>query len=430
MAISTVRKGRDEVRAGVSNGKVVRERRPGAGRKRLEVKNPDLVQALDALVEPATRGDPESPLRWTAKSTDTLANELTRLGHPIGGEKVRHLLRDAGYSLQATAKVKEGQSHPDRDAQFVRIKDRTQDCIARGVPVISVDSKKKEAVGEHANGGREWQPKGKPVEVLTYDFPDLSKPKAIPYGIYDVRENTGYVNVGTDHDTPVFAVHSIERWWCLMGSVRYPNARELFMTADAGGSNSRMSRVWKAQLQGLADRYGLIIHVSHFPPGTSKWNKIEHRLFSFISLNWRGRPLLSYETVVSLIAATTTDAGLSVSAELDNAKYPVGIRVTKEMMHSLNLNPHTFHGDWNYTIRPRTAAQLAAAEAAAAAPKRKRVSFDDRKAKWLKLIEEHQRSGLSLRAFCRLNGMKGHSAFSQARRRILHQIKRRSPPNK
>jgi len=424
IAISTVRKGRDEVRAGATKDGVVRDRRPGAGRKRLETKDPNLPAELETLVDPATRGDPESPLRWTSKSTRALARELTGRGHRVGANKVAQLLHSSGYSLQGTSKVKEGRGHPDRNAQFEHINARTKNFISRNLPVISVDTKKKEPVGDYANPGREWQPKGKAVEVLTYDLFDAEAPKAIPYGVYDVADNNAFVNVGTDHDTPVFAVHSIERWWTLMGSQRYPEAKELFITADAGGSNSRKSNVWKAELQAMADRHHLTIHVSHFPAGTSKWNKIEHRLFSFITLNWRGRPLTTYETVVSLIAATTTHKGLKVSAELDEARYPIGIKVKKHEMCGLSLKHDAFHGDWNYTLRPRTEEQLAAI-ASAARTAHQPVSHAERKAKWMQLICEQRQSGMSNSEFCRRRNIN-FKGFIAARRRIVGRIRARS----
>lgn len=425
LAISTVRKGRDEVRAGAPKDDLVRDRRPGAGRKRLEEKDPAIIAALEALVDPATRGDPESPLRWTSKSTRTLARELTRQGHPVGANKVAQLLRGSGYSLQGNSKMKEGRSHPDRNAQFEHINARSKECISRDVPVISVDTKKKELVGEYANRGREWQPKGKAVEVLTYDLFEASgAPKAIPYGVYDVAQNNAYVNVGIDHDTPVFAVHSIGRWWTLMGSLRYPNAKELFITADSGGSNHRKSNVWKAELQEMADRYRLTIHVSHFPPGTSKWNKIEHRLFSFISLNWRGRPLTTYQTVVSLIAGTTTQKGLKVSSELDEANYPLGIRVERHVLRGLNLERNAFHGEWNYTLRPRTGEQLAAVASGARTP-RDPISQAERRARWMQLISQQLQSGVSNREFCRRRKLNFDS-FIKARRSIVGRIRPRS----
>jgi hypothetical protein len=416
MAISTVRKGRDEIRAGVSKQDIHRDRRPGAGRKPSEQKQPRLVAALEALVDPVTRGDPESPLRWTAKSTHSLKTELRHQGFTVGSTKVGQLLKRSGYTLQGNSRMKEGAEHPDRNAQFEYISAQAADFLARGLPVLSVDTKKKESIGEFANHGREWQPKGKPVEVLTYDFTDEDSPKAIPYGVYDVGDNRAFVNVGTDHDTPVFAVHSIERWWQLMGSPRYPNARELYVTADAGGSNSRLSHGWKAQLQDLADRYQLTIHVSHYPPGTSKWNKIEHRLFSFISLNWRGRPLTCYRTVVSLIAATRTTKGLVVSAELDEAKYPIGIKVKKQVMRSLCLEPAAFRGEWNYTLRPRTKERIAQALKLAEA-EREPVPHTETRSKWRTLIQEHQQSGLSAQHFCRDRGIP-YTSFVTARSRL------------
>jgi DDE family transposase len=421
MAISTVRKGRDELRLGVSMATVVRDRRPGAGRKAIEKKDPGIVPALESIVAPLTRGDPESALRWTSKSTKTLAAELTRQGHPVSANKVADLLATSGYSLQGTSRVKEGKNHPDRDAQFEHINALAHELIAREVPVISVDTKKKELVGEHSNRGREWQPKGKPVEVLTYDFAEPDAPKAVPYGVYDVAANKAFVNVGTDHDTPIFAVHSIERWWELIGSVRYPQARELFITADAGGSNSRLSHVWKAQLQAMADRFDIIIRVSHYPPGTSKWNKIEHRVFSFITLNWRGRPLISYETIVSLIAGTKTQKGLAVIAELDKAKYPLGIRVTKHAMKNLNIKPDDFHGEWNYALHPRSQTQLDTIATTAPAEHRP-TSHAATKAKWRRLIQEQHLSGLSQRGFCRERGINFNN-FSGARHRMLGLIR-------
>lgn len=305
LAISTVRKGRDEVRAGARREDVVNVRR-SPGKRPFEQANPEVWPTLEKLVDPLTRGDPESPLRWTCKSTPTLAAELfSGHGIRISDKTVAKLLRDHGYSLQAPSKSVEGAQHPDRNAQFEHINAAAQERIRRGIPVISVDTKKKELVGNFKNAGQEWQPVGEPELVDVHDFPGDAVGKAIPYGVYDVASNDGFVSVGVDHDTPVFAVKSIEAWWKRVGQDRYPNARELFITADAGGSNSYRSHVWKQQLQRLADELDLAIHVSHFPPGTSKWNKIEHRLFSFISINWRGRPLRSYETVINLISNTT-----------------------------------------------------------------------------------------------------------------------------
>jgi len=354
LAISTVTFGRNEVRAGVRADDVVRVRRSGGGRRRHESVHPALVSALEKLVDPMTRGDPESALRWTSKSTAALSDEMfTQYGIQVGDKTVARLLRDNCYSLQGTSKTVEGAQHPDRDAQFEHINSKAQDCIDRGVPFVSVDTKRKELVGNFANSGQEWHPMGDPEIVDVHDFPDDAVGKAIPYGVYDVAANDGFVNVGTDHDTPVFAVTSIETWWKRMGAKRYPGARDLFITADAGGSNGYRSHVWKAQLQRLADKLDLSIHVSHFPPGTSKWNKVEHRLFSFITMNWRGRPLRSYETVVNLIGNTTNGAGLVVRARLDRRKYPLGRKVPIKELRALKIERDAFHGDWNYVIHPR-----------------------------------------------------------------------------
>jgi hypothetical protein len=353
LAISTVRKGRDEARAGARREDVVKVRR-SAGKRPYESANPDVWPAIEKLVDPVTRGDPESPLRWTCKSTHALSAELfERHGIRISDKTVAKLLREHGYSLQAPNKSVEGAQHPDRNAQFEHINAKAQDRIDRGIPVISVDTKKKELVGNFKNGGQEWQPEGEPELVDVHDFPGDAVGKAIPYGVYDIASNAGFVSVGVDHDTPVFAVTSIEAWWNQVGLQRYPKARELFITADAGGSNSYRSHVWKHQLQRLADKLDLAIHVSHFPPGTSKWNKVEHRLFSFISINWRGRPLRSYETVINLIANTTNRGGLVVRARLDRRRYPIGKRVSAVELDQLNIKRDTFHGDWNYVIRPR-----------------------------------------------------------------------------
>ena len=353
LAISTVRKGRDEARAGARRGDVVNVRR-SAGKRPYEEVHPDVWPALEKLVDPVTRGDPESPLRWTCKSTHVLSAELfERHGIRISDKTVAKLLREHGYSLQAPNKSVEGAQHPDRNAQFEHINAKAQDCIDRGTPVISVDTKKKELVGNFKNGGREWQPEGEPELVDVHDFPGDAVGKAIPYGVYDVASNAGFVSVGVDHDTPVFAATSIEAWWKQVGEQRYPHARELFITADAGGSNSYRSNVWKHELQRLADKLNLAIHVSHFPPGTSKWNKVEHRLFSFISINWRGRPLRSYETVINLISNTTNRGGLLVRARLDRRRYPTGKKVSKKELRAINIERDRFHGDWNYVIRPR-----------------------------------------------------------------------------
>jgi hypothetical protein len=329
-----------------------RVRRPGGGRKRAADLDPGLVPALLALVEPGERGDPVSPLRWTAKSTRALAGELTARGHKVSADTVGDLLREEGFSLQGNAKTVEGAQHPDRDAQFRYISEQARACQDAGDPVISVDTKKKELVGDFANGGKEYQPQGSPVPVRTHDFIDKDLGKAIPYGVYDVAANAGWVNVGTDHDTAAFAVESIRRWWKAMGQAAYPHARQLLITADAGGSNSYRTRAWKAELAAFALETGIAVTVCHFPPGTSKWNKIEHRLFSHITMNWRGRPLTSHDVIVSTIGATTTRAGLTVRAELDPGSYPEGVKVSDDQMAALPLDRHGWHGDWNYTLRP------------------------------------------------------------------------------
>jgi hypothetical protein len=354
LAISTVRKGRDEVRAGIRVEDAVRVRRKGGGRRGFEMEHPDVWSKLEKLVSPVTRGDPESALRWTCKSTQALAGEmLVQHGVSVSDKTVAKLLKEHGYSLQAPRKSVEGAQHPDRNAQFEHINAKAEECLERGVAVLSVDTKKKELVGNFKNGGREWQPEGEPDLVDVHDFPSDAVGKAIPYGVYDVGANDGFVSVGTDHDTPVFAVTTIEAWWAQVGVKRYRGAREIFITADAGGSNSYRSRVWKHELQRMADRLGLAIHVCHFPPGTSKWNKVEHRLFSFISINWRGRPLRSYETVVNLISNTTNRGGLVVRARIDRRKYPTGKKVSVREMQSLNIERDDFHGEWNYVVRPR-----------------------------------------------------------------------------
>src|SRR6516164_4418143 len=331
-----------------------RLRRSGAGRKRSTESDPTLVAALEALVEPLTRGHPESPLRWTCKSTRRLATELTGQGHRVGYRTVAWLLHEAGYSLQANRKTREGNQHPDRNAQFEFINAQAARFQQRSQPVVSVDTKKKELVGDFKNGGREWHPEGKPEEVRVHDFQDKELGKAIPYGVYDVTNNQGWVSVGIDHDTAYFATASIRRWWEEMGTRRFPRAEEILITADGGGSNGHRSRLWKVALQGLADAIGIRLTVCHFPPGTSKWNKVEHRLFCFITNNWRGQPLLSHQVIVNLIANTRTDRGLIVKAALDENTYETGIKVTDEQMAGLRLKPAKFHGNWNYTIRPRT----------------------------------------------------------------------------
>ncbi len=330
-----------------------RVRRPGGGRRPLTETDPGLMAALEALIEPATRGDPQSPLRWTCKSTRRLADELTRVHHRVSVNTVAALLRQAGYSLQANRKTREGTSHPDRNAQFEHINSSVRSFHDRGQPAISVDAKKKELVGDFKNAGREWHPRGQPEQVRVHDFIDTTLGKAIPYGVYDILNNQGWVSVGLDHDTAQFAVNSIRTWWKKMGRRRFPRARQLLITADGGGSNSHRSRLWKVSLQKLADELGLKLVVCHFPPGTSKWNKIEHRLFSFITQNWRGRPLVSHQAVVNLIAATTTKTGLVVKAALDNHTYDTGVKVTDEEVARLRLTPHPFHGEWNYTLSPR-----------------------------------------------------------------------------
>jgi hypothetical protein len=329
-----------------------RVRRPGGGRKRAADLDPRLLPALLALVEPDERGDPMSPLRWTTKSTRNLADELTRQGHRVGADTVGDLLRGEGFSLQGNAKTLEGQRHPDRDAQFRYISEQVKAHQETADPVISVDTKKKELVGQFANAGREWRPAGRPVLVNSHDFPQDSAGRAVPYGVYDVTGDTGWVSVGTDHDTAAFAVESVRRWWKAAGRDEYPAARRLLVTADAGGSNGYRTRAWKAELAALAVETGLEITVCHFPPGTSKWNKVEHRLFSHITMNWRGRPLTSHEVIVQTIAATTTRTGLRVRAELDDSTYDTGVKISDRQMDALPLTRHDWHGDWNYTLRP------------------------------------------------------------------------------
>jgi hypothetical protein len=330
-----------------------RVRRPGAGRKRRTKADPDLLAALETLIDPVTRGDPESPLRWTCKSTRRLADELTRERHPVGPRTVATLLKEAGYSLQANNKTREGNSHPDRNAQFEHINAQVTAFHKQRQPVISVDTKKKELVGDFKNGGREWRPHGAPEKVRVHDFIDKELGKAIPYGVYDLASNEGWVSVGITHDTAQFAVASIRRWWSEMGSVRFPRARKLMITADGGGSNSSRNRLWKVTLQELADELELPLYVCHFPPGTSKWNKIEHRMFSFITQNWRGKPLVSHQAIVNLIASTTTRNGLTVKAALDTHHYETKIKVSDEELARLKLKQHEFHGEWNYILSPR-----------------------------------------------------------------------------
>lgn len=331
-----------------------RIRKEGAGRKSVIQTDVGLMSALEKLVEPMTRGDPESPLRWTCKSLRTLAGELAANGHPVSYPVVGDLLRELGYSLQANRKVLEGADHPDRNAQFEFINEQTTQQLMAGNPVISVDTKKKELVGAYKNNGTTWCPEGKPEQVKVHDFVDKELGRANPYGVYDVGSNTGWVSVGTDHDTASFAVETIRRWWITMGRQRYPAASELMITADGGGSNGSRVRLWKMELQRLADEIRIPIHVSHLPPGTSKWNKIEHRLFSYISMNWRGQPLVSHEVIINLIAGTTTRKGLKVHAELDDSLYPAGIKVSDDEFKQIHLTRNTFHGEWNYRIDPRS----------------------------------------------------------------------------
>jgi transposase len=330
-----------------------RVRRPGGGRKPLGAHDPHLVRALETLLDPVTRGDPMSLLRWTCKSAAKLAAALQTQGHVVSERTVNRLLHDLGYSLQANRKTLEGRAHPDRDAQFQYINRRAKAFQRQGQPVVSVDTKKKELVGQFRQSGREWHPQGQPEEVQVHDFPNEALGKVIPYGVYDEATNTGWVSVGIDHDTAAFAVETVRRWWRYMGSKVYPRAKRLLITADGGGSNGSRCRLWKVELQQLADEIGLHISVCHFPPGTSKWNKIEHRMFCHITENWRGRPLVSREVVVNLIGHTTTKTGLAIRSELDENRYPTGREVTAQQMESLAIKQEKFHGEWNYTIQPR-----------------------------------------------------------------------------
>ncbi len=346
----TVAKGLRELESGAApTGRV---RRPGGGRKPLTAPDPGLMQALEALVDPATRGDPMSALRWTSKSTRTLADELTAQGHRVSSSTVGQLLHKAGYSLQANVKVREGSAHEDRDAQFRYLNEQVANHQHDGAPVVSVDTKKKELVGDYKNNGQEWMPQGRPERVQVHDFPDPKVGKAIPYGIYDIAADTGWVSVGQDHDTSAFAVATLRRWWTSVGQIAYPAADRLLVCADGGGSNGYRVRAWKTELAALATETGLAITVCHLPPGTSKWNKIEHRLFSHISMNWRGRPLTSHEVVVDLIGATTTRTGLQVHAELDPGAYETKVKIGDEQLAAIALDRHDFHGKWNYTLRP------------------------------------------------------------------------------
>jgi hypothetical protein len=358
MARSTIFRGLAELAVGCGNDAATklltsRIRRPGGGRKKRTQTDPTLLSDLRGLVEPTTRGDPEAPLLWTSRGLRNLADALRAMGHRIGHNVVADLLRELNYSLRGNRKTREGTHNPDRDAQFGYINAKVAEALAAGEPAISVDTKKKELVGDFKNAGRELRPKGHPEPVRVHDFKIPELGRASPYGVYDIAGNTGWVSVGIDHDTASFAVNAIRRWWRAMGQARYPAARSLLITADRGGSNGARVRLWKRELQALASELGLTITVCHLPPGTSKWNRIEHKLFSFITQNWRGKPLVSYQTIVQLIAATTTRTGLNVKAEIDPAQYPAGVKVTNEEMAAINLTAHEFHGEWNYTIAPK-----------------------------------------------------------------------------
>ena len=353
VAASTIGRGLRELSA-AETAELHRVRRPGGGRKATVAKDTTLLSDLGALVEPSSRGDPQSPLRWTCKSLRRLAEELQAQGHRVGRTLVGELLNDMGFSLQGNRKTREGDSHPDRDAQFQYINAAVRTALAVSEPVISVDTKKKELVGDFKNGGREYRPAGDPEKVRVHDFLIKELGRAVPYGVYDLAANAGWVNLGIDHDTAAFAVHSIRRWWQEIGRARYPNATQLLITADGGGSNGSRVRLWKRELQTLADELGIKIVVHHLPPGTSKWNKIEHRLFSYISQNWRAQPLVSYRVIVDLIAATTTKTGLTVRCEIDHNLYPKGLSVSDAEMAALNITRHDFHGEWNYTIAPNS----------------------------------------------------------------------------
>jgi hypothetical protein len=354
LARSTIGRGLAELRGTASDAVARgRTRRPGGGRKKLTDTDATLLADLQGLVEPATRGDPQAPLLWTSRSLRNLAAALQAMGHRVCHNVVANLLRQLEYSLQSNRKTREGTNNPDRDAQFDHINTEVKAALAAGQPAISVDTKKRELVGDFKNAGRELRPKGQPEPVRVHDFKIPELGRAVPYGVYDIAGNTGWVSVGIDHDTASFAANAIRRWWQTMGRARYPEARSLLITADCGGSNGARVRLWKRELQALADEFGFPITVCHLPPGTSKWNKIEHRLFSFITQNWRGKPLVSYQTIVQLIAATTTRTGLNVKCEVDAASYPAGVKVSDDDMAMLNLTAHEFHGEWNYTIAPK-----------------------------------------------------------------------------
>ena len=347
-----IAKGIGEIHEGIvpAAGRI---RCPGAGRKSITVSDPRLLEALEKMIDSQTRGDPESPLRWICKSTRTIASQLGKHKHPISHVKVAQILHDLNYSLQSNRKTEEGTDHPDRDAQFRHINAAVKKCLRQGIPVISVDTKKKELIGNYDNAGQQWLPAKQPKKVQGHDFPGPEVPRAYPYGIYDLGRNAGFVNVGTDHDTGAFAVASIRGWWRSEGRRLYPDTATILITADGGGSNGSRLRLWKLELQKFSDQTGLCISVCHFPPGTSKWNKIEHRLFSFITSNWRGEPLRDYETIVNLIARTTTAKGLKVTCRLDRRKYPIGRKVSDEEMGNINVERNKFHGDWNYVIKPK-----------------------------------------------------------------------------
>ena len=351
MSPITIRRGLKDIGSGEDSERI---RNPGGGRKKLSHQNPGLIKALEEMLDPLTRGDPESPLLWSCKSVRKLENALQGAGHPVSYRTVARLLNDMDYRLQTNRKTSEGKKdHPDRDQQFHYINDSAKEFLRKKQPVISVDTKKKELVGNYKNQGREWRKKGDIVEVLSHDFPDPAVPKAVPYGVYDLGKNTGWVNVGMDADTAEFAVESIRQWWKHMGKARYPKSRKLLICADSGGSNGYRSHLWKRELQKFSNQEGFKITVCHFPPGTSKWNKIEHRLFSYISMNWRGRPLTDYRTIVNLIASTKTKAGLTVKVRLDKRKYQRGIKVPLKEQKTFKIQPHEFHGEWNYTVEPQ-----------------------------------------------------------------------------
>jgi len=353
LARSTIRRGLVELERAAGDAIFGRVRRPGGGRKKATEVDPTLLSDLKDLVEPATRGDPEAPLLWTSRSLRNLADALRAMGHKIGHNVVGDLLRQLNYSLQSNRKTKEGSHNPDRDAQFGYINTQVKAALAGGRPAISVDTKKKELVGDFKNAGRELRPKGQPEPVRVHDFKIPELGRAAPYGVYDIAGNTGWVSVGIDHDTASFAVNAIRRWWLEMGRVRYSDTKTLLVTADCGGSNGVRVRLWKRELQNLADELGLTVTVCHLPPGTSKWNKIEHRLFSYITQNWRGKPLVSYQAIVQLIAGTTTRTGLNVKCGIDPNLYPAGVKVSDAEMAAINIRPHEFHGEWNYSISPR-----------------------------------------------------------------------------